>query len=419
MSKDSELKNLLKKKGIGPEGSKTFSKEDAELAFDLLTDLSLNAVTQSTLLTALLTLPPNQHEEELIKRIRQSQDKLPYELQNLLSPTEHIDFVEIIKQVIAHTDLEKETATMAMQYFFDSRVPSYLKAAFLEAERLKRETFTENLTFLQSFWENTQRETVALPVLIDICNNYDGWKRVPNYSLFTSWLLASMGYPTLIHGLETVAPKCGLTNKQIMHTAGLKTDNSLQEAIEQLQVAGWSYVDSSVFSPSIYALSEMREEMVKRPFIATYEKVLQPIQATNGNHIVIGYTHKLYKMMVAKIIQAQAQCKRAVIIKGDEGSPQLPLFKPSEYALLQDGDISEGTISPQDFGIPLSKISTQEVTSSGIIHSVKMALEGNNLTVKNQIIYNAMAYLHLLGIEKNLTYATFEEKFHKIATHLA
>ncbi len=400
MHKNEILKELLRKKGIGPSGSKHLDLSQTMLLRELLFDSSLEIITQATMLTALLTLDANTEEAVLIARIKERRSQLPKELQNILYPTEYKEFVGIIQQVIAGEDLSKKDAHDGVSYLFEEEVPAYLKAVFLEAQRLKRETFQENLVFLNSFWEHSTRQSTDFPVLIDICNNYDGWQRVQNYSVFVAQLLAIMGFPTVLHGAVCVAPKFGFTNYTLLKALGYPSDNSLSEAVAYLQEVGWAYVNNTEFSPEINAFNFLREQMVKRPFIATFEKILHPIHATDATYGVVGYTHKKYKMTMAKLVNAQGKTKKALVIKGEEGSPQLSLDKTTEYALIQEGLILEKTISPAELGIEIpEKITLDPPSASTIINTVKKALEGNNIYVRNKIIYNAMAYCVMLGFD--------------------
>ncbi|PCH77703.1 MAG: hypothetical protein COB98_02590 [Flavobacteriaceae bacterium] len=400
MHKNEILKELLRKKGIGPSGSKHLDLSQTMLLRELLFDSSLEVITQATMLTALLTLEANSEEATLIAHIKEQRLQLPKELQNLLFPTEYEDFVRIIRQVIAGNDLSKKEAYEGVSYLFKEEIPDYLKAVFLEAERLKRETFQENLVFLNSFWEHSTRQNTEIPVLIDICNNYDGWQRIQNYSVFVAQLLAIMGFPTVLHGAVCVAPKFGFTNYTLLKTMGYPSDNSLSEAVAHLNTSGWAYVNNTEFSPEINGFNLIREHMVKRPFIATFEKILHPIHAVDTTYGIVGYTHKKYKMTMSKLVLAHAKTIKSLVIKGEEGSPQLSLDKPTEYALIQDGLIIEKIISPKELGILVpEKPKLDPPTANSIMNTVQQAMEGKNDYVRNKIIYNAMAYCVMLGFE--------------------
>ena len=77
MSKDQEnLVTLLKKKGIGPTMSKGLTQEELLKLSELLNATSADLITKSTMLTALLTLPPNENERVWIDKIRHNLQKI-------------------------------------------------------------------------------------------------------------------------------------------------------------------------------------------------------------------------------------------------------------------------------------------------------------------------------------------------------
>ena len=121
--------------------------------------------------------------------------------------------------VIGHDNLNESEFRQCLDFMFDPNIDEWQKAAFLEAERLKGESREENRTCYDYFWEKARRQTVQVPVLIDIANPYDGFTRHPNLSPFIAALLASIGFPCLIHGIKEVAPKRGVTPHALLSAA--------------------------------------------------------------------------------------------------------------------------------------------------------------------------------------------------------
>jgi len=409
-----KLAALLKRKGIGPAGSKSLKHEELDELLALFPHEHVSLTTKASMLTALLLLPPTEVEETYINKLKKDpQAYLPKDLLPFVEGKSHSPFLDLILKNIQKQDLSAEECDAAMQHFFGD-TPDYLQASFLEAQRLKRETFTENSRFFQAFWQAAKRETTSLPVVVDIANTYDGHIRTKNYSLLTSMLLAKAKTPTLIHGVEKVAPKNGLSQHQLLLALGKDPLMNLAKAKSQLEQEGWAYVDQKESFFALYQKVKMREEMVKRPFIATFEKLLQPIRSTQGNHLVTGYTHKHYKQEVPKLLLEQAACSKAIVLKGEEGSAQLPLHKASEYVLVVDSQLKEGVISPQNFGIELlENTDKSEVNTSNVIQNMQQAIAGENDFVKWQVIYNALAILTLFDID-DIDKQELEKLFHQI-----
>lgn len=404
MSNQERLESLLKKKGIGPEGSKSLVKEELKELFTLLLNEDVSMTTKATILTALLLLEPNADEQEWLDILKENpKNFLPPELHGFLLETDN-PFLKIIQKLIAKEELSAEECEAGMQFLFDPKVPEYLKGPFLEGERLKRESFTENKIFFDFLYNRIRHPKVPTPVLIDICDSYDGSNRSRNFSLFTAALLASAGYPTIVHGIDEVAPKFGYTSHRILELTGKDPFITQEEAVINLEnpEIRWAYLDQKIYFEELYALKKMRKEMVKRPFLATFEKLLQPVRAENGNFIVTGYTHPHYKEELVKQLKTQGKCRKALILKGIEGSSHMSLTKNTNAVLFNGSEISETTLSPEEFGIPA--LEAKQDKSINAIDSFKegaAALHGEKNYARENILYLSMVILSKFDLKNN------------------
>jgi anthranilate phosphoribosyltransferase len=384
-----KLEELLKKKGIGPLGSKSLSEDEVKLATDLLLHSDVSLITKATMLTALLTLEANPYEAALLAQIKASpKATLPAELGNFIIPDLERTFQNLVNKTIKKEDLNTEEATRAMDFFFDAKEPDYLKAAFLEAQRLKRETFTENQAFFNAMWKRAERITINQQPIIHLCDSFDGSNRTRNFSVFVAALIAAAGFRCVVSSIDSVAPKNGITSHQILHNADKKTLLNIEDASTELQNLGWTYIDQAVSFPALYAMKDLRKEMVKRPFIATFEKLLQPIRSSTENYIVTGYTHSHYRQELVNLLKEQKQCTKAIILRGMEGSTHISMNKESICVQLNSDIISDSLVSPQQFGLPVveEKQDKSIVVQTSLDEGIS-ALNGENNYARQSILY--------------------------------
>jgi anthranilate phosphoribosyltransferase len=403
ISTQKRLSDLLKKKGIGPEASKSLHAEELEELKTLLIDPAVSLTTKATFITALLTLKPTEIEEAFIEELKSKPEKyLTPELSEFVTGNTSSDYLKIILKAISNQHLSEIEAKLGMDYFFSEKVPNYLKGAFLEAERLKRETFLENRIFFESLWNNIEHTIIDEPVLIDISDSYDGCNRTRHFSVFVASLIASVGYKVYLHGIEKVAPKEAITTHQILRAAGKNPLKSKGEVVSDLlnPSIAWGYIDQKIYFESLYNLRQMRKEMVKRPFLATFEKLLQPITVTNGNYIVTGYTHTHYRSELINQLVHQQNCSKALVLKGVEGSTQISMSRETVNILFDGTTISDSTISPQDFGLqsfPASR--DNSVTAEICLKEGLEALENKEGFAKENIVYTAAVILSKFEME--------------------
>lgn len=389
------LEELLKKKGIGPLGSKSLGSDEVTIVKDLLKKPSISLTTKATMLTALLTLEANPDEAILINEIKADpKSNLPAELVNFIDSDAKNPFQNLINKTINKENLNSQEAARAMGFFFDSEEPEYLKASFLEAQRLKRETFEENQAFFSALWNKAERITINKKPVIHICDSFDGSNRTRNYSVFVAALLASAGFNCVVSGIDSVAPKQGVTANQILQAGGKNPLLAMQDAAGELQNLGWTYIDQANFLPPLFAMKKMRKEMVKRPFLATFEKLLQPIRSSSENYIVTGYTHPHYREELVKQLKEQGECSKAIILKGMEGNTHLSLSKESVCVQLDGEIISDSMVSPQQYGLTsMEEKQDKNISAQTSLDEGLAALNGEKNYARESILYLAAVVL--------------------------
>ncbi|MGK0290194.1 MAG: hypothetical protein ACI86H_001649, partial [bacterium] len=215
------LRQALKKKGVGSIGNKRVPIKLMEAALPTLTNPEVNLNTKAVFWTACLLLDSSSEDEKiLLQQTLENKQLIPLELQSLLDPTlwnqKGQELLELVYKVIQKQNLTQEEVKSAADQFWKESTPNWLKGAFLQAMRLKRETLVENFTLFESMFQKVQRAKVDVPVLFDICDSYDGTNRSYHLAPYYAATLASLGYSAIIHGVESLAPKYGITNHQLM-----------------------------------------------------------------------------------------------------------------------------------------------------------------------------------------------------------
>ena len=426
----------IKKKGIGPKGSKKVDPTIISNAISAMLKLESNLIRSVTFWVGCLLLEPFSNEEKnlLIPFIKDPRAYFRDELVSLSIPGifqgPKEEFLTLIRKIIKKENLNAEALNRAMKYFWDTNQPNWMRAAFLQALRLKRESFAENYYCFKSMYHQCHSVQVDLPVLIDLCDAYDGSTRSYHLTPYIAATIAAFGYPCVIHGTKNLGPKYGVTSRGLMSLSQLSTNISLEEARNQLSAPeiGWVYVDQKEYFPEMYAFQSLRNDMLKRPFPATFEKYVQPIRNRSGNHLFGGYVHFAYRDMLVKLFTLTNQVRSFIHIRSIEGSIHTRLNKPSPYLgfhypdkhildtvsedpkelfedmelenLFQkrDANLLQGELDPRNFGLnreqqPLIRGITLEETHTA---SLK-ALAGEKGLILDLIIYHSAWIVSLVN----------------------
>ena len=216
-------------------------------------------------------------------------------------------------------DISQAEARDGMAAVLDRRVGDVQAALFLIALRMKRETMEENCGVLDALMASNGNEA-AVDELLTIADPFNGFNRGLPMSPFLPAVLAACGIPCLSTGVESVAPKFGLTHHQVLAAAGRPVALDAGAAARQIAdpSVGWAYLDQSVTNPKLFRLRELRRLMVKRTALSTCEVVLRPLAAARRNLLYLGYVHTNYPPIYAALAEA-AGYEVAIVVKGVEG----------------------------------------------------------------------------------------------------
>ncbi len=311
-------------------------------------------------------------------------------------------------------DISREEARDGMQLILQGQVSDIQAGVFLVALRMKRETDDENRGVLEALRDATLFANAPVPELADIADPYDGFKRHPPTSPFLLPILAACGLPAISHGCASVGPKFGLTHRQIFAKAGVPIDLTPQEAAARLANprVGWAYIDQSIACPRLHRLTELRRLIVKRPCIATLEKLCGPVRAEQKNHLFIGYVHHGYETQIPMVAR-HAGFASCVNIKGIEGGVLLPMNKTiTAYGYTEGYDPCEGKeagsfcFDPTEAGIStaLRSMPIPPACQGGIDALAALsaqvgveALSGVIGPARDSLVFTASAFLYAIG----------------------
>jgi anthranilate phosphoribosyltransferase len=396
----SELSQVLSRKAVGPKGSRHLVEEDLDIIIPALESDDVSIVSKAVLIASVIILEQNQLENDLLDMWRSWKYALSDELTRLFFGDDDSGFYKILKKILRGEDLNTIEASSAISYLLDDDIPDYQKGVFLIGERLKRESFEENSAFLQTMREAINVHQVDVPLLVDLADPYDGFRRYPIYTPFVASILAAMGIPAYCHGLQKVAPKYGNTIHKILDLAGKDPHKSAEAVAGDIEKdsVGWGYIDQSVYFPDMHDLLKLRDNIVKRPFLATLEKLLQPLRSYHTNFMVTGYVHSHYKQELADLLKNQKSLDGVFIVKGMEGTTQLDFRKKTENIVVNNGNRSVSEVEENQLNYPKEEWKECDSLAAYTLKTGIAALNGKRNTAREILINQAVQVVGSLDI---------------------
>ncbi|KAL2642240.1 hypothetical protein R1flu_009827 [Riccia fluitans] len=301
-----------------------------------------------------------------------------------------------------------------------------LVAAFLIVQRMNKETDRELKAYCMAFDEELGPPPIAnVKSLTHYGEPYDGNTRFFRSTLFVAAVRASYGECCLLHGIDLMPPKFGVTEEQMLKYLGAATNLMPKQAVKLLEdeKVGFAYLSQREARPSLYSLSDLRKHIKKRPTVATTEKVQHYIRATGREAMMAGFYHEGYEDPLLMLIRRRS-VDAGIVIKGEEGALSLttrtrspdavvkgrPLnwctgFRPAKGALIAENDdgLSRETFSTEvnavDYGFDPTATPRTDRSVEKNVELGMAALRGETGPAYDRIVLNAAIADHLLGCE--------------------
>lgn len=201
-------------------------------------------------------------------------------------------------------------------------VSESLLSAFLIGQRMNRETNRELKAYCLAFDDELGTPPVAdVGSLTHYGEPYDGNTRYFRSTLFVAAVRSCYGESCLLHGVEWMPPKGGITEEQMLKFMGANTSLSPLQAKDLLEdeEVSFAYVSQREARPSLYSLIDLREHIKKRPPVATSEKVQQFVKARGKEAIVAGFYHDGYEEPLLMLMKRRG-VHSGLVVKGEEGA---------------------------------------------------------------------------------------------------
>ncbi|KAL9226354.1 hypothetical protein vseg_002177 [Gypsophila vaccaria] len=301
-------------------------------------------------------------------------------------------------------------------------VSESLLSAFLIGQRMNRETDRELKAYCLAFDDEVGAPPVAdVESLTHYGEPYDGNTRYFRSTLFVAAVRSCYGESCLLHGVDWMPPKGGVTEEQMLQYMGANTRLTTLQAAQLIEddSVGFSYVSLREARPSLYSLNGLREHIKKRPPLATSEKVQQFVRARGKESIVAGFYHEGYEEPLLMLMRRRG-VHAGLVVKGEEGALSmttrsrssnstkgLPVnycsgFRSSVNPAAFDIDgVSRESfhieVNAKDYGIePTDTPRTDRSVAKNIELGIA-ALRGEKGPAYDRIVLNAGVVDHLLG----------------------
>ncbi|HEV8540253.1 MAG TPA: anthranilate phosphoribosyltransferase [Nitrospiraceae bacterium] len=253
----------------------------------------------------------------------------------------------------AGKDLTWEEAKQAMRLLIEGQATPVQVGAFLLAMRVKMESVAELASFTAVAREYVPALEIPRALSIVDVPTYAGKQETFHALVGAAIVAAAGGAFILMHGHEGMPDRPGAS--AALAKLGIPTDLPPKRTSEELGAKGFAYLDIALYHPPVARFLDLRQELGVRNFFHPVAKMLNPARAASQ---VIGLTHPPYFEKTAEVLKMLG-CRRALILRGVEGDPELSIASVTKLLELRDERIFPLALQAKDFNLPMG--SSQEM----------------------------------------------------------
>ena len=231
--------------------------------------------------------------------------------------------------------------------------------------------------------------------MIDLCGTGgDGFKTI-NISTTVAFILASLGVKVAKHGNKAVSSKSG--SSDVLEILGIHSSNSLLWQRELLNDKNLAFFHAPFFHPLVGEVREVRQRLGIRTVFNVLGPLLNPNLALKNQ--LVGVYHKPVLRLYAETLQLLGR-ERALVVRGEDGLDEISLCDETRVVELRGGQISEYSITPEQFGFKRAFHSeieggTPEQNAEILKQILKGEISGPKFDV---VVLNAMFALYAAGV---------------------
>ena len=238
-------------------------------------------------------------------------------------------------------DLTEEEAEDALSLILDDQVSKIRAGVFLIAARMKLETVPENIGYWRAMQNRVSSVNIDLDQLLQIADPFDGFERAPYFGFYAIPVIAQLGLPVYGHSTLPLPPKFGITFEEILQNHyKVGDDRGKRPLLEKHQ---FGYLSTSHTLPQLEGLRSLRIEIVKRPMLATLEKILMPLKARK-NILATTYFHRGYEIALTEIGKL-SQFDKVIIGNGMEGTTLFGVKETKMFIQDNNGEAEQASLS--------------------------------------------------------------------------
>ena len=309
-----------------------------------------------------------------------------------------MSYPQTLNQLISGNDLPSEQMLGIMQQVMGGELTPAQIAAFLIALRIKGETVDEiaaAASVMRSL--STKVEIADNAHLVDTCGTGGDGIQTFNVSTLSAFIAAAAGAKVAKHGGRSVSSTCG--SADVLEALGVNVNLTPSQVAECVNNIGVGFM----FAPNHHSAMKHAAPVRRELGVRTLFNLLGPLtNPANAKRQVMGVFSQSLTGKLAHVLK-QLGSVHVMVVCGADGMDEISLTGDTFVAELKDGNVTEYTVNPTQFGLstfPLADIQVQDATASKAM--ILDVLNGKQGAARTIVLMNAGAAIYVAGVATSL-----------------
>jgi anthranilate phosphoribosyltransferase len=309
-----------------------------------------------------------------------------------------VDIQQAISAVLENQDLDTTEMREVMMQIMTGKATDAQIGGFLVGLRIKGETVEEITGAAQVMRELAASVSVSGEHLVDIVGTGGDSSGIFNVSTASTFVAAAAGASVAKHGNRSVSSKSG--SADLLECAGVKLNLTSEQVALCVEEVGVGFMFAvNHHSAMKYAIGP-RKQLGVRTVFNLLGPLTNPAKVPN---MLLGVFDRQWLRPVAEVMK-QLGGEHVLVVHSADGLDEISVAAETWVVELKDGNISEYSVMPEDFGITRGSLKDLKVADAKeSLEMIKQALSKGEKSkgagsASDMVALNAGAALYAAGV---------------------
>ena len=251
-----------------------------------------------------------------------------------------------LEKVMSGRDMTENEMNMLANSIIQGELTEVQIGAFLVALGMKGEAASELTGLARALQAAAVRIPTTIKDAMDNCGTGGDRSFSFNISTTSAFVLAAGGVHMAKHGNRSITSKSG--SADVLEALGINLYLPAEKLAEVFDKVGLVFLFAQNLHPAMKYFTPVRRQLEIPTIMNLTGPLINPIPLDTQ---LLGTSRPDLLELTANVLKGLGR-RRALVITGPNNMDEAALFGENRYALLENGEITTGTFTAADLGMP-------------------------------------------------------------------